>query len=127
LSERVLLFGIVILGTWLALSNAAFGHLMGRQRDCYEDSISANPNRPAVSNPGDVTQYGVLELEYGWDRFWPEDGVPQTSMGGLLKFGMLCDVEFRWNTTSWLSQTDASGTHRTFGDNWLGTRVQQMT
>lgn len=97
---------------------------MGRQRDCYEDSISANPNRPTVSNPAHVTQYGVLELEYGWDRFWPEDGVHQTSMGGLLKFGMLCDVEFRWNTTSWLSQTDVSGTHRTFGDNWLGTEIR---
>jgi hypothetical protein len=29
---------------------------------------------------------------------------------------MLCDIEFRWNTTSFLSQTDASGTHSTFGD-----------
>jgi len=97
---------------------------MGKQTGCYEDSIAANPNRPTVTNPAHVTQYGVLELEYGWDRFWPQEGVHQTAMGGLIKFGLLCDIEFRWNTTSFLSQTDASGTHHTFGDNWFGTEIR---
>ena len=45
-------------------------------------------------------------------------------MGGLLKLGLLCDIELRWNTTSFLSQTDASGTHETFGDNSLGTEIR---
>ena len=85
--------------------------------------MAANPNRPTVANPADITQYGVLELEFGWDRLWPDEGVPQTSVGGLLKFGMLCDVELRWNTT-FLSQTDASRTHRIFGDNWLGPQIR---
>jgi len=97
---------------------------MGKQTGCYADSIAANPNRPTVANPADITQYGVLELEYGWDRQWPEEGRQQASVGGLLKFGMLCDVELRWNTTSFLSQTDASGTHRSFGDNWLGPQIR---
>ena len=66
---------------------------MGKQTGCYADSIAANPNRPTVANPADITQYGVLELEYGWDQVWPEQSVQQTSFGGLLKFGMLCDVE----------------------------------
>lgn len=97
---------------------------MGKQTGCYADSLVANPNRPTVSNPAHVTQYGVLELEYGWDRQWPEEGVHQTSLGGLLKFGLLCDIELRWNTTSFLSQTDVTGTHRTFGDNWFGTEIR---
>ena len=97
---------------------------MGKQTGCYANSIAANPNRPTVSNPAHVTQYGVLELEYGWDHLWPGEGVQQTSFGGLLKFGALCDIEFRWNTTSFLSQTDTNGTHHTFGDNWLGTEVR---
>jgi hypothetical protein len=97
---------------------------MGKQTGCYPDFIAANPNRPTVANPADITQYGVLELEYGWDRLWPEDGSRQMSLGGLLKFGLLCDVELRWNTTSFLSQTDASGTHRSFGDNWLGPQIR---
>jgi len=97
---------------------------MGKQTGCYADSIAANPNRPTVSNPAHVTQFGVVELEYGLDRTWPEEGVHQTSASGLLKFGLLCDVELRWNTTSFLSQTDATGTHTTFGDNWLGTEIR---
>lgn len=97
---------------------------MGKQTGCYADSIAANPNRPTVSNPAHVTQYGVLELEYGWDRFWVEENSSQTSAGGLLKFGLLCDVELRWSTTSFLSQTDATGTHSGFGDNWLGTQIR---
>ncbi|MDP9162309.1 MAG: transporter [Acidobacteriota bacterium] len=113
----------LILVSLLACSPAG-AQWIGRQTDCYADSIAANPNRPTVANPADITQYGVLELEYGWDRQWPGAGLLQTSLGGLLKFGLLCDLELRWNTTSFLSQTDASGTHRTFGDNWLGPQVR---
>jgi len=97
---------------------------MGKQTGCYADSITANPNRPTVANPAEITQYGVLELEYGWDRLWPGESTQQTSVGGLLKFGMLCDVELRWSTTSFLSQTDASGAHRSSGDNWLGPQIR---
>lgn len=112
------------LVAFLAARNSAVGQWMGKQTGCYAGSIAANPNRPTVSNPANVTQYGVLELEYGWDRFWPEEGMRQTSLGGLLKFGIFCDIELRWNTTSFLSQTIAGSTHETFGDNWLGTEIR---
>ena len=114
----------------LLATHPAVGQWMGKQTGCYADSIAANPNRPTVSNPAHVTQFGVMELEYGLDRAWPQEGIRQTSGNGLLKFGLLCDVELRWNTTSFLSQTDATGTHSTFGDNWLGTEIRfhrQMT
>jgi len=120
----ILRFTVVVLVVSLAASTSAFGQWMAKQTGCYADSITANPNRPTVTNPAHVTQYGVLELEYGWDRLWPEEGIHQTSIGGLLKFGMLCDIELRWNTTSLLSQTDARGSYRTFGDNWLGTEIR---
>jgi hypothetical protein len=107
-----------------AVTLPAAGQWMGKQTGCYADSIAANPNRPTVASPADITQYGVLEVEYGWDRVWPVGGVSQRSVNGLLKFAVLCDVEMRWNTTSFLSETDASGTHRTFGDNWLGPQVR---
>lgn len=108
----------------LAVSASAQGQWIGKQTGCYAASITANPNRPTVADPADITQYGVLELEYGWDRIWPEAGVHQTALGGLLKFAVLCDVELRWNTTSFLSQTDASATHRGFGDNWIGPQIR---
>lgn len=108
----------------LVSTHASVGQWMGKQTGCYADSIVSNPNRPTVSNPAHVTQFGVLELEYGLDRTWPQEGTRQTSGNGLLKFGLLCDIELRWDTTSVLSQTDETGTHSTFGDNWLGTEVR---
>ena len=108
----------------LGATHSAVGQWMGKQTGCYADSITANPNRPTVSNPAHVTQYGVMELEYGLDRMWPQEGITQTSGNGLLKFGLLCDIELRWNTTPFLSQTDPKGTHSTFGDNWLGTEIR---
>ncbi len=45
---------------------------MGKQTGCYADSMAANPNRPTVANPADITQYGVLELEYGWIACGPK-------------------------------------------------------
>ena len=117
-------FSVLTVAAWLTAGNPATAQWMGKQTGCYADSIAANPNRPTVANPADITQYGVLELEYGWDQQWPEEGGRQTSAGGLLKFGMLCDVELRWNTTSFLSQSDTSGNQRGVGDNWLGPQIR---
>ena len=117
-------FSVLTLAACLAAGNPAVAQWMGKQTGCYADSFVANPNRPTVANPADITQYGVVELEYGWDQIWPQEGVRQASAGGLLKFGMLCDIELRWNTTSFLSQTDASDTQRGFGDNWLGPQIR---
>jgi len=127
--EKIVRFTVVILAVCLTESHSAVGQWIGKQTGCYASSVTANPiaahpNRPTVANPADITQYGVLELEYGWDRLWPETGIQQTSAGGLLKLGMLCDVELRWNTTSFVSQTDPSGTDRGFGDNWLGPQIR---
>lgn len=116
-----LLIGLV---TCLTQAQVAFGQWIGRQTGCYANSIIANPNRPTISNPAHVTQYGVLELEYGWDHLWLETASTQSSLAGLLKFGLFCDIELRWNTTSFITQTDSTGTHVSFGDNWLGSEVR---
>jgi len=113
-----------VLVVSLAASTPAVGQWIGKQTGCYADSMAANPNRPTVANPADITQYGVLEIEYSWDRVWPQPSLHQTSFGGLLKFAVLCDVELRWNTTSFLWQTGTTGTSRGFGDNWLGAQVR---
>src|SRR2546421_99223 len=36
--------------------------------DKPKDGIVANPNRPTVADPADITQYGVLEVEYGYNH-----------------------------------------------------------
>ena len=117
-----LLLGFLLISDFTHV--AAYGQWMGKQTGCYADSLVANPNRPTVANPADITQYGVLELEYGWDRIWPQRDVHQTTLEGLLKFGLLCDVELRWTTTSFLSQTTNGITEQGFGDNWLGPQIR---
>ncbi len=108
----------------IVASGSAVAQWMGKQTGCYSYPITANPNRPTVANPADITQYGVLEIEYGFNEQWPGQRSKQTSLDGLLKFGMLCDVELRWNTTPFISQTNESATHRGFGDNWLGPQIR---
>src|SRR5438552_3333207 len=42
---------------------------MGKQTGCYADSIAANPNRPTVANPADVTQFLIGRPNtYGFDK-----------------------------------------------------------
>jgi len=115
---------LLVLGLILCESTPVSAQWMGKQTGCYADHIAANPNRPTVADPADITQYGVLEVEYGFDHTWPAPGTNQTSLGGLLKFAVLCDIEVRWTTTSFLSQTNTSGTAKGFGDNWLGPQVR---
>src|SRR5882672_4259283 len=115
---------LLTIGAICLIAHSATGQWMGKQTGCYADSIVANPNRPTVADPADITQYGVLELEYGWDRVWPEENIHQTSFGGLLKFGLLCDVKLRWTSNSYLLENDSGGTHRGIGDNWLGPQIR---
>lgn len=97
---------------------------MGRQTGCYAPSIAANPNRPTVANPADITQFGVLELEYGWDRFSLGAGARETQMEGLLKFAFLCDMEFRWTMTNYLWHNPEAGDQSGTGDNWFGPQIR---
>jgi Putative MetA-pathway of phenol degradation len=97
---------------------------MGHQTGCYAPSIEANPNRPTVANPADITQYGVLEMEYGWDRTSLSAGARVDDLVGLLKFGLLCDVELRWSTTSVLIENQQAGGQTGIGDNWFGPQIR---
>ncbi|MGH9745856.1 MAG: transporter [Candidatus Acidiferrales bacterium] len=106
------------------LSPAAFAQWMGHQTGCYAPTIEANPNRPTVANPADITQYGVLELEYGWDRTSLGAGARLSDGAGLLKFGLLCDVELRWTMTSVLVENRQAGGQTGTGDNWFGPQIR---
>jgi hypothetical protein len=97
---------------------------IGKQTGCYASPITANPNRPTVANPADITQFGVLELEYGWDRASTGAGARVSDLEGLLKFGLLCDVELRWTMTNLLVENDSAGGQTGTGDNSFGAQVR---
>ncbi len=82
--------------------------------------IRANPDRPTVADPADITEFGVLEIEYGWNHSWLGQQTAENDFGALLKFSALCDLEIRWNPDTLVSQ----GGQRDFGDNWIGAQYR---
>jgi hypothetical protein len=59
--------------------------------------LIATPNRPTVTNTAETTQFGVLEIEFGISA-----AARQQSLQGLLKFGLLRDLELDWAGNPWL-------------------------
>jgi len=88
--------------------------------DTPKDGIVANPNRPTVANPADITQYGVLEVEYGYDHVMGLKQERENNLVGLFKFAATCNLEIRWDTDTLLRQTVSGTTQTGFGDNALG-------
>jgi len=70
-----------------------------------EEEITATPNRPGVANPADVTQKGVLEIEYGWDRAFRSHAFKTlTDATGLIRFGLTEDFELHLGMVNYVSQ-----------------------
>ena len=86
-----LLASLVVMGTCAAQSSPP----------SVPDELVATPNRPTVTNTADTTQVGVLEIEFG---VFAADH--QQSLQGLLKFGLLRDLELQWAGNPW--QHDAT-------------------
>lgn len=84
-----------------------------------QQEISVTPNRPGVADPADVTQTGVLEIEYGWERaFRSREFRTLRVAAGLIRFGLTEDVELRLGMDNYLSQRseDAKGRRSGVGD-----------
>jgi Putative MetA-pathway of phenol degradation len=113
-----------LFACFLACPLSLSAQWMGRQTGCYAPEIVANPNRPTVANPADITQYGVLEIESGWDRTSLGNGARLSDQVDLLKFGLLCDVELRWTTTPLLWAISRGGGQIGTGDNWIGPQIR---
>ena len=77
--------------------------------------LTATPNRPTVTNTAETTQFGVLEIEFGISA-----AARQHSLQGLLKFGLLRDLELDWAGNPW--QHDAPLHYAGVSDNNIGFR-----
>jgi len=82
--------------------------------------IVANPNRPTVANPADITQFGVVELEFGFAHAQVPLHQHENTLEGLLKFAVACDLEIRWDAIPFSNQGGPAGGQSGIGDNWLG-------
>jgi len=88
--------------------------------DKPKDGIVANPNRPTVADPADITQYGVLEVEYGYNHVMSLQMERDNNLVGLFKFAATCNFEIRWDTNTLMRQSLSGTTQTGFGDNALG-------
>jgi Putative MetA-pathway of phenol degradation len=107
---------------WLILLAclAAPASLLAQCSSAPQGEIRANPGRPTVADPADVSEYGVLEMEYGWNHTWLGEQVHENDFGALLKFSVLCDLEIRWSPDTLVRQGGQTG----FGDNWIGAQYR---
>jgi hypothetical protein len=83
-----------------------------------EEGTKATPNRPGVANPADVTQRGVLEIEYGWEQGFRSREIKSiTVAAGLLRLGLAEDFELRLGMENYVSQrTSELGRRSGIGD-----------
>jgi hypothetical protein len=82
--------------------------------------LVAAPTRPTESFPGDPIQTGVVQLESGWTHTWDSGGSSQDAVPTMLRYGIWCNAELRWNANLYASDTTSAVTDRGFGDNFLG-------
>lgn len=76
-----------------------------------QDELTAVPNRPTVSTPAQPVDPGVLETEWGVDA-----AASQQDINGLMKFGVIKNLELRVTNDPFLAD---SGTHGV-GDTAVG-------
>jgi len=72
------------------------------------------------ANPADITQLGVVELEFGFAHAQVPLHQHQNTLEGLLKFALACDLEIRWDASPFSNQGGPTGGQSGIGDNWLG-------
>lgn len=77
--------------------------------------LTAIPNRPTVTNTAETTQFGVLELEFDISSAARQQSIP-----GLLKFGLLRNVELDCAGSPW--QHEASVHYVGVSDSNVGFR-----
>jgi hypothetical protein len=94
-----------------------------------EEEIISVPNRPGVANPADVTQKGVLEIEYGWERaFRSNDFKTRTDAVGFIRFGLTEDIELHLGMVNYISQIsqDHEGRRSGVGDTSPGFKYRLL-
>jgi hypothetical protein len=106
----------IVLLAWLATPV----NLAAQCSSAPQGEIRANPNRPTVADPADITEYGVLEVEDGWNHEWLGGATRENDFGALVKFAVLCNLEIRWSPDTLISQNGQTG----FGDNWVGAQYR---
>ena len=91
---------------------------------CRNPTVASVPSRPTVANATDLTQCGVVEVEYGYDHQWLGAGVHHNDLTGGLRLGLTPNLDLHWSSASFLNFVDGAGNRSSFGDTWLGLKYR---
>lgn len=107
-----------VLVTLVAFSTSA-----GATRLCSgsDDAVAVTAMGPGFTNSTDVTQCGVVDLEYGWSRAWQNAGPTQQTLTTSLRLGLARNLDLRWGFDALQLHPSVS---EGLGDNWLGARYR---
>jgi hypothetical protein len=89
-----------------------------------DDTLTATPNRPSLSNGAATTQLGALELEYGFNHTAQDGGSHTRDFGTSLRYGLTRRADLFWNFSEYQSSIDQGVRLNGTGDNWLGGRYR---
>ena len=84
----------------------------------------AAPTRPTESFPADPIQTGVVQLESGWTHTWYAGESSQNALPTMVRYGVWCNMELRWNANLYVSESNGSVTNTGFGDNSVGVQYR---
>jgi hypothetical protein len=96
------------------------------QESCINATVLSITSRPTVANATDVTQCGVVEVEYGLERQWPGAGTNRDDLSGGLRIGLARNLDFHWSSAAFLHLMDGAGDRTGFGDSWLGLKYRLL-
>jgi hypothetical protein len=82
-------------------------------------AVTAAPTRPIESSSPDPVQTGVLQAELGWSHTWLTQSASANSLSNLVKLGLWCNTEIRWNMASYTSASAGGTTVSGMGDNFI--------
>lgn len=110
----------------MLLSMALFARAQqtSEQARCNSPTVNSVPSRPTVSNSTDTTECGVVEAEYGFERFWVADGSHRQDLTGGLRLGITPKLDFHWASSDYLSLSANGTTVQGFGDTWVGLKYR---
>jgi hypothetical protein len=91
---------------------------------CHAHAVNSVPSRPAFSNSTDTTECGVLEAEYGFERFWVAAGSHRQDFTGGLRLGISPNMDLHWSSNDYLSLNQNGTTVEGFGDTWVGVKYR---
>jgi hypothetical protein len=124
-SQRpVILLILVVLFLGAATPTWAQEESSSSEISCTGTSVVSVPSRPTVASATDTTQCGVVELEYGLERQWPDGGTNRDDLSGGLRFGLTPNLDFHWSSSDFLHINDGVGDRTGFGDTWLGLKYR---